>query len=112
MVYSRGAASSLLVMMVGDPGFYQTSAPLSCHGAREVAKAERPHVGEGLLERAPPARRPVGDAVLGADGADLGGDLAQAVGREAGKEVVLDLPVEPAAEDRDRQAHLVVVGGL
>jgi len=38
-----------------------------------------------------------------ARGAHLGRDLAQPVRRQLREEVVLDLPVEAAAEDRERR---------
>src|SRR5690606_32387192 len=69
-----------------------------------------------LLERAPYGARPgglaVGDVVGLAHGPDLGRDLTQAVGRQAREQVVLDLLVEGATEDRDQPGDRVVVGRL
>src|SRR5207253_6465905 len=75
-------------------------------------KAEPPQLLDDALERLPPAAGAIRDAVLGADLPHSGRDLAQAVGGQARKQVVLDLTIERATQERDPVRHLVVVGRL
>ena len=81
---------------------WRIAARLTSSGPPARLLRERGDLGERLAEGLRPGLGLVVDAVGLADRLHLGSDLAQALGREPGEEVVLDLVVETAAEDRER----------
>src|SRR5690606_13024656 len=78
---------------------------------RELA-AELGDSGERPRDRAWPRLLPILDTVGLARGPDLGRDLPQAVGRQARKQVMLDLPIERAAKQREQPRDRKIVGRL